>query len=177
MLNKKMEEAFNAQINREMFSGYLYMAMSARCTDLAMDGFARWFMIQFHEEMFHAMKMYQYIHDQGGKVSLAAIEAPKFKGDTVKDLVEATLKHEQSVTRFIWELAGLAQKEGDLASQQFLQWYIKEQVEEEKNPLDMLNKLAYIKEGSSGLLYLDHEIGHRKLGVPSDFSGGVGEGD
>jgi ferritin len=177
MLSKKMEEAFNAQINREMYSGYMYMAMSARCTELALDGFAKWFMVQFHEEMFHAMKMYNYIFDQGGKVALAAIDAPKFKSDTVKDMVETTLKHEQSVTKFIWDLALMAQKEGDLASQQFLQWYIAEQVEEEKNPTDILNKLAFIKEGSSGLLYLDHEVGHRKLGVPSDFSGGVGEGD
>jgi len=178
MLSKKMEEALNTQINKEMYSGYLYMAMSAQCTDLGLDGFASWFMIQYHEEMFHAMKIYQYIHDQGGTVTLKAIGDPNGKYESVKDMFEKTLAHEKTVTKSINDLVELAKKENDLASETFLRWYVTEQVEEEKNPSDILLKLKYAGEGHSpGLLFLDAALRGRKLSVQSDFSGGVGEGD
>jgi ferritin len=174
MLSKKMEDALNVQINKEMYSGYLYMSMSAQCTEMGLDGFAKWFMIQFHEEMYHAMKIYQYINDHGNKVSLKAIAAPTEKFDNVKAMFEKTLEHEKTVTKSIHDLVELAKKEKDTASELFLGWYVTEQVEEEKNPSDILMKFKYVGKGDNpGLMFLDRGLGERGLGVPSDFSNGV----
>ena len=178
MLSKKMEEALNTQINKEMYSGFLYMAMSAQCTDMGLDGFASWFMIQYHEEMFHAMKIYQYIHDQGGSVKLKTLGDPNGKYETVKDMFDKTLAHEKTVTKSIHDLVELAKKEKDLATETFLRWYVTEQVEEEKNPSDILLKLKYAGKGDSpGLLFMDAALRGRKLSVQSDFSKGIGGGD
>lgn len=178
MISKKMEEALNTQINKEMYSGFLYMAMSAQCKEMGLDGFAKWFMVQFHEEMFHAMKIYEYIHDQGGTVKLLPIAAPQDRYKSAKEMVEKTLEHEKTVTASIKSLVDLAKKENDTATEIFLQWYVTEQVEEEKNPTDILQKFSLIgKEEGPGLMQLDAALGNRKLSVPSDFSEGVGEGD
>ena len=175
MLSKKMQDALNTQINKEMYSGYLYMAMSAKCVDLGLDGFAKWFMVQFHEEMFHAMKIYKYIQDQGGEVTLKAIAEPKASYETVKDMFEVTLAHEKTVTKSILDLVELAKKEKDTASEIFLAWYVTEQVEEEKSPSDILLKFKYVGKGDNpGLMFLDRALGERKLGVAADFSGMIG---
>jgi ferritin len=171
MLPKKMEEALNTQINKEMYSGYLYMAMSAQCADMGLDGFAKWFMIQFHEEMFHAMKIYQYIQKRGGSVALKEIAAPPVKFGSVKEMFEKTLEHEKTVTKSIYDLVELAKKENDPATETFLRWYVTEQVEEEKNPSDILLKFRFAGEGANpGLLFLDAALKGRKLSVPSNFS-------
>jgi len=171
MISKKMEEALNLQINKEMYSAYLYMAMSAQCTEMVFDGVAKWFMVQYHEEMFHAMKIYNYIHDQGGTVKLQAIEAPKEKFSSIKAMFEKTLEHEKTVTASIKSLVDLAKKEDDPATEIFLQWYVTEQVEEEKNAMDILQKLQILgKEEGPGIFQFDASLGSRKLSVPSDFS-------
>jgi ferritin len=173
MLNKKMEAAINEQINREMYSAYLYMAMSADSAFKGLKGFANWFMVQYHEEMLHAMKMYEYISRQGGKVQLKAIAEPPLSFDSPMDMFQKTLKHEQFITQCINDLSNLAVQEKDHASQTFLQWYITEQIEEEENDNDIIAQLKLIGTDTAGLFMLDKDMATRMLTVPSDYSKGV----
>jgi ferritin len=173
MISKKMEKAINGQITKEMYSAYLYMAMSAQCTHDGLSGFATWFMVQYHEEMFHAMKMFNYILDQGGKVTLATLDAPPPVFKSVLDMFEKTLAHELTVTRSIHNLVDLAMGEKDHASTIFLQWYVTEQVEEEKNDNEILQKLRFTKSDPMAVYLLDKEIGTRALTVQVDFSHGI----
>jgi len=172
MITKKMEAALNEQINKEMYSAYLYMAMSADATEKGLDGFARWFMVQYHEEMFHAMKFYQYVADQDGKVVLKGIKEPPATFSGIQEMFESTLEHEQFITKSINELVDLAIAEKDHATHNFLNWYVEEQVEEEKNDHDILAKLAMLSDSKKGpgIYMLDKEIGSRALTIPSDFS-------
>jgi len=173
MISKKMEAALNEQINREMYSAYLYMSMSSAATDMGLDGFARWFMVQYHEEMFHAMKFYQYVIDQNGRVLLKPIAEPASEFTSIKDMFEKTLEHEQFITKSINELVDLAIEERDHATHNFLGWYVDEQVEEEKNDYEILNKLDLIsRDGKAGhgIYMLDKEIGARGVTIPVDFS-------
>ena len=158
MLSKKMEEALNGQINKEMYSAYLYMSMSAHSTNIGLSGFANWFMIQYKEEMEHAMKIYDYVNDRGGKVSLKVIDEPLSTFKDAMDMFQKTLKHEQFITKSINELVDLAIKENDHATQIFLQWYVTEQIEEEGNDNDIIAKLKFIGENGNGLLMLDKEL-------------------
>jgi ferritin len=173
MLSKKMESALNEQINREMYSAYLYMAMSADSTFKGLKGFANWFMVQYHEEMLHAMKMYEYVTRQGGSVRLKAIAEPPATFASAMDMFQQTLKHEQFVTQCINDLSNLAVQEKDHASQVFLQWYVSEQVEEEENDNDVIAQLKLVGGDTAGLFMLDKEMAARMLTVPSDFSKGV----
>jgi ferritin len=173
MISKKMLDLINAQINEEMYSAYLYMAMSAECSNRGLNGTATWLMVQYHEEMFHAMKFYNYLLDQGGKVSLAALKTPPITFKTVKEMFSQVLKHENHITTCINSLIDLAIKEKDHASHAFLQWYVNEQVEEEKNASEILNQLGYIKEDAAGMILFDKDLGARILGVQSDFSHGI----
>ncbi len=173
MLGKKMEAALNEQINREMYSAYLYMAMSADAASKGLKGFANWFMVQYHEEMLHAMKMYEYVGRQGGKVQLKVIAEPPAIFESAMDMFAKTLKHEQFITQCINDLLNLAVSEKDHASQIFLQWYSTEQVEEEENDNDIIAQLKLIGSDTSGLFMLDKELAARMLTVPSDFSKGV----
>lgn len=173
MLNKKMEEALNQQINRELYSGYLYMSMSAYSTSIGLKGFATWFMVQYHEEMFHAMKIYEQMSRRGNKVILAAIETPPSDFRSPLDMLEKTLKHEQTMTRNINELMDLAIADKDHATQIFLQWYVTEQIEEEENDNDIISRLKLIGKDPNGLFMIDKELGARTVAVPTDFSGGV----
>ncbi len=177
MISQKMAETINRQINNEMYSAYLYMAMSAHCSTKNLAGFAKWFMIQYHEEMFHAMKFYNYLLDQGAEPKLAAIKEPPKSWASVKEMFEKTLEHEKTVTKNIHDIAELAQQEKDHATYAFNQWYVNEQVEEEKNDNEILGRLALVGENGPGLYILDGQLGARKLGVQSDFSGGVGGED
>lgn len=173
MLTKKMEAALNEQINREMYSAYLYMSMSADSTFKGLKGFANWFMVQYHEEMLHAMKMFEYITRHGGKVTLNAIVQPPLVFESAMDMFQQTLKHEQFVTQCIYDLSNLAVSEKDHATQTFLQWYVTEQVEEEENDNDVIAQLKLIGSDTAGLFMLDKDMGTRMLTVPSDFSKGV----
>jgi ferritin len=173
MLGKKMEAAINEQINKELFSAYLYMSMSADSANKGLKGFANWFMVQYHEEMLHAMKFYEYITRQGGKVTLKAIAEPPQTFESPMDMFQKTLKHEQFITQSINDLVNLAIQEKEHASQTFLQWYVTEQVEEEENDNDIIAQLKLIGSDTAGLFMLDKELATRMLTVPSDFSKGV----
>jgi ferritin len=173
MISEKMNAALNEQVNKEMYSAYLYMSMSSSASALGLKGFATWFMAQYHEEMFHAMKMYEYIHAQGGDVRLGAIAEPPATFDGPLDMFTKTLAHEQFVTRSINDLMELAISEKDHATRIFLQWYVSEQVEEEETDNDILSQLKLIKDSPHGLLMMDRELNARATTVPTDFSRGV----
>mgnify|MGYP000067793431 FL=1 len=173
MISEKMAQALNEQVNREMYSAYLYMAMSAHCNQEGLKGFANWFMVQYHEEMLHAMKIYEYIQRQGAQVKLDAIKAPPTSFESPLTMFTQTLEHEQFITRSINELMELAIAEKDHATQIFLDWYVTEQVEEEENDNDIIAQLKWIKDNPQGLMMLDRELAGRSATVPTDFSKGI----
>ena len=173
MLNKKMAQALNEQVNREMYSAYLYMSMSAYSNKTGLKGFANWFMVQYHEEMFHAMKIFEYIQRQGEDVKLEAIKAPPAEFLSQLDMFTQTLTHEQYITSSINELMELAISKKDHATQIFLEWYVTEQVEEEENDNDIIAQLKLIGDNAHALLMLDRELAVRTATIPTDFSKGV----
>lgn len=179
MIGKKIENALNGQMNKEMFSAYLYMAMSAFSDSIGLKGFANWFMVQYHEEMVHAMKIYEYIQRQGGKAKLMAINEPPSVFDSPLDMFEKTLAHEKFITQSINDLVDLAIAEKDHATHIFLQWYVTEQIEEEENDNNIIAQLNLVgsgAEGKSGLYLIDKELAARMTTVPTDFSKGVEAG-
>jgi len=173
MLHEKMTEALNTQVNKEMYSAYLYMAMSNHSAQVGLKGFANWFMVQCHEEMFHAMKLYEYIQRQGESVKLEAIEAPPATFTSALDMFTQTLAHEQYITKSINDLMELAIEYKDHASQIFLEWYVTEQVEEEENDNDIIQQLKLIGDNPHALLMLDRELAARITTVPVEYSKGV----
>lgn len=173
MLNEKMVQALNDQINKEMYSAYLYMSMSACSNKSGLKGFANWFMVQYHEEMFHAMKLYEYVQRQGEDVKLEAIKAPPAEFSSQLDMFTQTLAHEQYITSSINELTELAISLKDHATKIFLEWYVTEQVEEEENDNDIITQLKLIGDNVHALLMLDRELSARVVTIPTDYSKGV----
>ncbi len=167
MISKKIEKALNDQINAEFFSAYLYLSMSAFLTDISLTGFANWMRAQYEEEKFHAMKMYDYVLERGGKVKLKSIDAPKHKWKNIVDVFEDVLKHEQHITSLINDLMSLSIEEKDHATVNFLQWYVDEQVEEEATVSDILAQLRLIDGKGSGLFMLDREASQRTFTEPA----------
>ena len=167
MINKKIEQAFNKQINAETYSAYLYWSMSAALEKMNLPGFASWMRIQAQEEMTHAAKFYSHIIERGGSVELTAIDAPPVQWDNVKAVFEAGLKHEQLVTSLINGLVDLATVEKDHAANMFLQWFVTEQVEEEGTAMDVLGKLEIVGQTAGGLYMLDKEMGQRVFVPPA----------
>ncbi len=176
MLSTRMAERIDEQINREMYSAYLYMAMSARMTQWGYKGAAKWLMVQYHEEMFHAMKFYSYLQDRGAVPTLKTIAAPVVKEANFKELFAHVLEHEKGVTASIRELLELALAEKDYATEGLLRWYVNEQVEEERNAEEILQNVDLLGNGPQGLFMLNIELGKRGLGVPSDFTA-ISSGD
>lgn len=161
MLNERMEEALNEQINKEMYSSYLYLAMSAYSSSIGLPGFAHWFRVQVEEENIHAMKLFDYINNQGGRVKLKEIKEPPMKFGTPMSMFQQTLKHEQFVTRLIHELVDLARAEKDDNTISFLQWYVDEQVEEEENDNEIIAKLIDVDDNKDALSELDAGLAKR----------------
>ncbi len=166
MLSEKMVMKLNYQINRELYSAYLYLSMASYADAEGLNGFANWFKIQAKEEEFHAEKMYNYVNQQGRRVVLEAIEQPQTDFTSMVGLFEQTLKHEKVVTSLINGLVKLAREENDYATESFLQWYVTEQVEEEANPAEMIQKLKYVGKDGRGLLMLDKELAARIFTPP-----------
>ncbi|MBM4038842.1 MAG: ferritin [Planctomycetes bacterium] len=161
MLSKKMEEALNKQVNAELFSSYLYLAMAADFEAKNLPGIAHWLALQAKEENGHAMKFYGYIADRRGRVTLAAIAAPPAEWATPLAAFEAVLAHEQKVTGLINGLVELAAKEKDNATGVMLQWFVTEQVEEEKSADYIVAQLRMIGESAHGLIMLDRALAQR----------------
>lgn len=167
MIDKKMEEALNGQLNAELYSAYLYLSMAAYFESADLPGFASWMRVQDREEQFHAMKFYDYILERGGRVMLGPIEAPPSDWDSPLAVFEATLKHEQKVTGLINDLVYLAREEKDNASEIFLQWFVNEQVEEEDNAGTVLGQLKLIKDSPQALYTMDKEMAQRVFAPPT----------
>ncbi|WP_319777519.1 ferritin [Maridesulfovibrio sp.] len=168
MSNKVIEKALNEHLNAEMYSAYLYLAMSAYFSEIGLDGFATWMRVQAQEEQFHAMKFYDYINERGGRVLLTAIEAPKTEWDSPLACIEAVLEHEKHVTSLINNLVDLAIQEKDHATNIFLQWFVSEQVEEEDNVNAVLNKLRLLNGEGNGMFILDKELSTRVFTAPAE---------
>ena len=160
-LSKKMEKALNAQINAEMYSSYLYLSMASDLNSKALDGFSNWMKTQAQEELYHAMKFYDFVLERGGSVVLDAIEAPQIKWKTPLAIFQGAYNHELLVTGLINDLVDLAIKEKDHATNNFLQWYVKEQVEEEASADEIVQKLKLIGNQGNGIFMLDKEVGAR----------------
>ena len=166
MLNKKMQEAINSQINAEIYSSYLYLSMSAYFESINLSGFASWMRAQAQEEMVHAMKFYDYVNERGGRVILGPIDAPPSEWESAVAVFDATYKHEQKVTGLINDLVDLAIEEKDHATNNLLQWFVSEQVEEEASASGVLNKAKLTGDAPGGLFMLDQELGARVFTMP-----------
>jgi len=161
MINKNVQDVMNEQIKNELYSSYLYLAMSAYFDASNLPGFAHWMRVQAEEEKEHAMKFYGYIYDRGGRVQLKAIDQPPFEWASPLEVFQQAYEHEQKVTSLIHGIYALAVKENDYASQVMLQWFIEEQVEEEKNAAAIVEQLKMVEARGTAILYLDHELGER----------------
>jgi ferritin len=164
MLKPDMEQRLNQHINEELYASYLYLSMSAFCNHKGMNGLARWLMLQSQEEHGHAMKIFGYIHEHGGKVVLKPIKEPQAEFSSYTALFEDVLAHEQKVTQLIHNLMGLAVELNDYPTQVFLQWFVQEQTEEEASADDALQKMKLVEAHPAGLLALDRELGARSAG-------------
>ena len=167
MLSEKMSEALNGQLNKEIYSAYLYLSMSAYSTYIGLKGFANWFMVQYQEETVHAMKIYDYINSQGGQVKLLAIAQPPAEFESPLDMFAKTLEHEKFVTKCINDLVDLAIEEKDHATNIFLQWFVTEQIEEEANDNEIISKLKLVGEKGDALLMIDRELAARVFTSPA----------
>lgn len=161
MVSKKMEKALNKQITAEMYSAYLYAAMGAHFDSQNLDGFAKWMQAQAKEEMVHAMKFYHYIVETGGRVIFDAIDKPPADFGKPVKVFEEVLKHERKVTKLINDLVALARDEKDYATENFLQWFVAEQVEEEAAADGILQKLKMIGEHPHGVFMMNGKLGER----------------
>lgn len=161
MLKSTIEAALNRQLNRELYSSYLYLAMSAYYDATNLPGFGTWLRVQAKEELAHAMKIYDYISDAGGRPALEAIEAPPREWNAPSAAFTEVLAHEQAVTGMISDLMNLAIAEKDHATAAFLQWFVTEQVEEEKNAGDILAQVEALGDTLGHLFWLDHHLGKR----------------
>lgn len=167
MISEKMVEALNEQINAELYSAYLYLAMAADFQSKNLEGFANWMKVQTQEEMVHAMKFFDFIIERGGKVELEAIQKPSVNWPSPLSAFEAAYKHEQLVTDRINKLVELAQSAKDHATESFLKWFVDEQVEEEASADRIVQKLKLVKESSGGMLMIDHELAKRAFNPPA----------
>ncbi len=161
MISKKMETELNLQLNKEFYSGYLYLAMSAYCSKKGFNGAANWFSIQYQEEIAHGMKLFKYLEDQDADIVLEKIEAPKSNFDSLLSAFEESLAHEQKMTGWLNELSDLAMKEKDHATYNLLQWYVTEQVEEEATVSEIIDKIRMIGDNGYGLYTVDQELAQR----------------
>jgi len=161
MISKKMQNAINGQINAELYSAYLYLSMSADFSSKNLPGFANWMKIQAQEELGHAMKLYNFIEERLGRVTLKAIDAPATQWDSPLAAFEQALKHEQKVTGLINKLVDQTIAENDHAARGFLQWFVDEQVEEEASADAIVQQLKLMKGAPGGLFMLDKELGRR----------------
>ena|SRR5688500_10638994 len=162
MLKQKVQDALNEQIKHEMYSSYVYLAVSAYCERQGLTGFAHWMREQSKEELGHALKILDFISDRGGTVQLQALDKPPVDYGSTLQVAEKALEHERRVTGYIEHLYELAVKENDYATQAMLQWFIEEQIEEEKNATLLIDRIKMAGDDRAALLMLDMELGRRE---------------
>jgi len=161
MLKENVLKAINQQINKEYYSAFLYLSMSAWFENQGLQGFANWMYIQYREELTHGNKFFKYVHERGGEVILKAIDQVDTDFENVVSVIEKTLEHEEYVTASINGIMDIAIADKDYATQSFLKWFIDEQVEEEANVHEILNTLRLISGHGNGLMFLDKELKKR----------------
>jgi ferritin len=161
-MDKQLEKLIQDQIKNEWYSAYLYLSMAAYFESVNLDGFAHWMYKQAGEEQNHGKKMFDYLIDRGVKVALQAIEQPETDFPSPAAVFEKSYAHEQKVTALINGIADQADKVNDHPTKVFIQWFITEQVEEEKNASRILDLLKKIPANSAGIFQLDHQLGKRE---------------
>lgn len=161
MISEKIQKAINEQINKELYSEYLYLSMAAALESMDLSGMAHFFEIQVQEERAHAMKFYHYLIERGGEVKLNAIDKPQTEFKSAEEIFSLSLDHEKFVTRSILDLVKIAREENDRSFEVFLDWYVTEQDEEEANMESWLKKTRMVGDNGTGLLMLDKEAGAR----------------
>jgi len=161
-MNTKLQKAFNEQLKNELYSAYLYLSMAAYFDSINLGGFSSWMKLQAREEWFHAMKFFDFLNDRGSRVVFQAIDKPPVEFSSPKDVFEKVLAHEKKVTALIHKLYRLSDESKDNASSIFLQWFITEQVEEEKSASDILAQLKVAKTDSTALLMIDSVLAKRQ---------------
>jgi len=160
--SEKVFRALNEQLNAELRNAYLYLAMASFFAEKGLNGFSHFFRVQAREELGHAMKIYDYILDRGGKVVLSDVPAPRQSWDSVLSAVDEFVRSEEENTQRIWRLVDVARDEGDKATEVFLNWFVEEQVEEEKLAQDLLAKVKLVGDNPAALLALDRELAKRE---------------
>lgn len=167
-MTKAVLDALNAQIKDELYSSYLYLSMSTHCEAVNLPGFARWLRLQAQEELTHALKIVKFVEDTGGRVILQAIDQPQAEFKSPAELFDQVLKHEKHISSLIHKLYGLAVKENDYPTQIMLQWFVQEQVEEEKTASDIVEQLKIIGNQPVPLLMLDRQLGGRSASATGE---------
>lgn len=163
MLSAKLLTDFNDQINKEIYSAYLYLAMASYAKSIGLDGVANWFNVQVQEELSHARKLYDYVNEKEERVMLTAVDEPPQNFVSAADLFEKTLSHEKKVTKLIESLVNTARSEKDKIAEDFLQWFVSEQVEEENNAALVLRKIKSAGNDSEKLSAIDKELAKRSM--------------
>ncbi|RCX10336.1 ferritin [Anaerobacterium chartisolvens] len=167
MITERMQKELNDQVRKEFYSAYLYLSIGAYFTSINLEGFANWFRIQAQEERDHAMMFFDYINRVGGRVQLGAIDAPDFDFESIEQALRLTLEHEQLVTRSIYNIVDVAIEEKDHKTNQFLQWFVNEQTEEEASADANLKKVQLVGNDGRGILMLDGEMAQRVYTPPT----------
>jgi ferritin len=166
-----MAEAINDQINAEYYSAFLYLSMATKFEDMDLPGFANWMRVQFQEEEYHAMRFLDHMVERGVRVKIKEIAAPPADWAGPLEIFEAAYEHELMVTGLINDLARIAVEDNDFASQQMLQWFIAEQVEEEDNTSSIASKIRMVQEAPGGIYLLDQELAQRVYAEPPPEGG------
>lgn len=161
MLSQKLQDAINEQINSEFYSAHLYLSMAAYCDTLSLGGFSHWLKLQYSEELGHALKLFDFISDRGGRVVLQAIDQPPIEFESVTAIMQMALEHERKVTAMIDSLYELALDERDYSVHVLLEWFVDEQVEEEKSVAEIISHLGMVGDDGTGLLLLDARLAAR----------------
>ena len=160
-ISKTMNDAINQQVNRELFSAYLYLAMGAYFDAQNLSGFATWMKLQAKEEQEHAQRFYDYVYSRGGQITYKEIETPQSEWKSPLDVFKDVLNHEQKVTEMINNLLVIARNEKDYATESMLKWFIDEQVEEEESAMNVIQKLEEIGANKIGIMMMDGKLGAR----------------
>ena len=167
MLTKNLQTAIVEQLNKEFHSAYLYLGMSAYCSNEGFNGASSWFLVQYQEEVAHGMKMFKYLEDQGASISLPDIKGVKVKYKSLLDVFKKSLAHEQFMTKNLNNLSDIAMKEKDHATYNLLQWYVTEQVEEEATVSEIIDNITLVGDNGYGLYTIDKELAARSFVDPT----------
>jgi ferritin len=176
MLSDRLQDAINRQINNELFSAHLYLSMSAYFESLDLNGFAHWMKLQFEEETAHALKLFDYVNDRDGRVTLHSIDQPQVEFESPHSVMRSALEHERLVTSMINDLYALAISERDYPTHVLLEWFVSEQVEEEKVLNEIVAHMDLIGNDGTGLIIMDQRLGDRTADAGADGAAEAAEG-